>query len=102
MPEQKKLWPLFLSFILLSVISVGYVAYLYDEINVRGYPTTADTIIGIILIVLVFELTRRVYGWVLPIVTGLFVTHLALGQYLPHGPFWHIPFDLKYIVGNLS
>ncbi|HUH39282.1 MAG TPA: TRAP transporter permease [Castellaniella sp.] len=66
-----------------------------------GQMTDADMVIGIITIVLVFEATRRIMGWALPIICGLFLLYGIFGQYLP-GPFEHRGYGLDQIVSTMS
>ncbi len=66
-----------------------------------GQMTDADMVVGTITIILVFEATRRVMGWALPIICGLFLAYGLFGQYLP-GMFVHRGYGLDQIVGTLS
>lgn len=69
---------------LLGMISVGYVAYFYEDIIQRpAMPTTADIVFGIIAIVLLFEATRRTNGWALPILAALFILYAFNGPSMP-------------------
>jgi TRAP transporter 4TM/12TM fusion protein len=63
--------------------------------------TDADMVVGILTIILVFEATRRMMGWALPIICGIFLLYGIFGQYLP-GPFMHRGFGLDQIVSTLS
>lgn len=55
----------------------------YDTMIYRvGNPTTVDIIIGIILMVLVLEGTRRTVGWPLVVITLAFIAYCFLGPYL--------------------
>ncbi|MEO7115689.1 MAG: TRAP transporter permease [Caldimonas sp.] len=66
-----------------------------------GDPTTADLIVGTIVIVLVFEAARRVLGVALPIVCAIFLAYGLFGQYLP-GELAHRPYDYSQIVDQLA
>ena len=72
-----------------------------DLIQRSGSLTTADMIIGIMLIVLVFEAARRVMGLALPIICGLFLAYGLFGEYLP-GELAHRGYGLDQIVNQLS
>jgi len=87
--------------------TLGFVLGLYhwvyeSDLTARaGQMTDADMVVGIITIVLVFEATRRMMGWALPIICGLFLAYGLLGQYMP-GPFMHRGYGFDQIVGTLS
>ncbi|MBV6272682.1 TRAP transporter permease [Alcaligenaceae bacterium CGII-47] len=66
-----------------------------------GQMTDADMVVGIITIVLVFEATRRMMGWALPTICGLFLAYGLFGQYMP-GEFMHRGYGLDQIVGTMS
>ncbi|KQW35052.1 MULTISPECIES: TRAP transporter permease [Pseudomonas] len=90
------------------VLSLGGVATaLYqwvfeaDLIQRSGDLTTADMIIGVILIVLVFEAARRVMGIALPIICGLFLAYGLFGEYLP-GDLAHRGYGVDQIINQLS
>nr|BFE96019.1 hypothetical protein GCM10020185_65550 [Pseudomonas brassicacearum subsp. brassicacearum] len=90
------------------VLSLGSVATaLYqwvfeaDLIQRSGDLTTADMIIGVILIVLVFEAARRVMGIALPIICGLFLAYGLFGEYLP-GDLAHRGYGVDQIINQLS
>jgi len=73
---------------------IGFVISFYhwvfeSDLTARaGEMTDADMVIGIITIVLVFDVTRRMMGWALPIICGLFLLYGLFGEYIP-GPFMH-------------
>jgi len=72
-----------------------------DLIQRSGDLSTTDFVIGILLIVLVFEAARRVMGIALPIICGLFLAYGLLGQYLP-GDLAHRGYGFDQIVNQLS
>ena len=72
-----------------------------DLIQRSGDLTTADLVIGLTLIALVFEAARRVMGPALPIICGLFLAYGVFGQYLP-GELAHRGYGLDQIVNQLS
>ncbi|MEZ5576191.1 MAG: TRAP transporter permease [Candidatus Competibacteraceae bacterium] len=72
-----------------------------DLIQRSGELTTADLVVGLILILLVFEAARRVMGSALPIICGLFLAYGLFGQYLP-GELAHRGYGLDQIVNQLS
>ena len=85
----------------------GFATFFYqwyfeaDLIQRSGDMTTADMVVGLTLIVLVFEAARRVMGIALPIICGLFLAYGLLGEYLP-GDLAHRGYYLDQIVNQLS
>src|SRR5690554_3439507 len=72
-----------------------------DLIQRSGDLTTADMVIGLMLIALVFEAARRVMGIALPIICGLFLAYGLFGNHLP-GDLAHRGYGLDQIVNQLS
>ncbi|HEX5515057.1 MAG TPA: TRAP transporter permease [Gammaproteobacteria bacterium] len=72
-----------------------------DLIQRSGELTTSDMVIGILLVVLVFEAARRVMGIALPIICALFLAYGLFGQYLP-GDLAHRGYGFDQIVNQLS
>ncbi|VXD04664.1 TRAP transporter, 4TM/12TM fusion protein [Pseudomonas sp. 8Z] len=72
-----------------------------DLIQRSGDMTSTDMVVGLVLIVLVFEAARRVMGIALPIICALFLAYGLLGQYLP-GDLMHRGYDIDQIVNQLS
>ncbi|WP_371500923.1 TRAP transporter fused permease subunit [Kitasatospora sp. NBC_00374] len=68
----------------------------------RQLPTTADTVAGAVLLLLILEACRRTTGWVLPAFCGAFLLYAYYGGLLPYE--WslaHGGFDADAIVANL-
>ena len=86
---------------------VGFVASFYhwifeaDLTQRAGELTPADLVVGIVIIVLVFEAARRMMGWALPFICGLFLLYALFGQYLP-GFLAHRGFGFDQVVGTLG
>ncbi len=72
-----------------------------DLVFRAGELTTADMVVGITLIVLVFEAARRIMGFALPLICLMFLAYGLFGQYLP-GVLAHRGYGLDQIVGQLS
>lgn len=72
-----------------------------DLIQRSGDLTTFDFVVGVTLIVLVFEAARRVMGVALPIICGLFLAYGLLGQYLP-GDLAHRGYGLDQLINQLA
>jgi TRAP transporter 4TM/12TM fusion protein len=70
---------------LLSCGNITFVIYyvLYER---AGAATTVDIFLGSILIILVLDMTRRIMGWALPIITLIFIAYGFLGSYI------HLPY----------
>lgn len=66
-----------------------------------GQMTDADMVVGIVTIVLVFEATRRMMGWALPIICGIFLAYGLFGEHLG-GMFVHRGYGLDQIVSTMS
>ncbi len=75
--------------------------YEADLVQRAGDLTTADYVVGIVTIVLVFEAARRVMGIALPIICGVFLAYAVFGQYLP-APLTHRGYGLDQVVGQLG
>lgn len=87
--------------------SLGFLCGLYqwifyaDLIARDGDPTTLDLVVGTLLIVLIFEGTRRLMGAALPLMCGACIVYWAFGQYLP-SPLNHRGYGFDQIVTHLS
>ncbi|MBD8573917.1 TRAP transporter permease [Pseudomonas syringae] len=90
---------------LLSLAGIATALYQWvfeaDLIQRSGDLTTSDMVIGLILIVLVFEAARRVMGIALPIICGLFLAYGLLGEYLP-GDLAHRGYGIDQIINQLA
>jgi TRAP transporter 4TM/12TM fusion protein len=74
----------------------------YTELIQRsGFLTNLDLVVGVVLIVLVFEGARRLMGLPLAIIAGVFLAYCFFGNYLPP-PFIHRGYDFAQIVENFA
>lgn len=74
----------------------------YKDLIIRdGDPTTLDLVVGTILIILIFEGTRRMMGNALPIMCGVCLLYWFFGQYLP-APFTHRGYFYDQVITHLS
>lgn len=86
---------------------IGFVFSFYhwvfeSDLTARaGEMTTEDMVVGIVIIALVFEATRRMMGIALPIICGLFLLYGLYGEFLP-GSFAHRGYGFDQIIGTLS
>jgi TRAP transporter 4TM/12TM fusion protein len=72
-----------------------------DLVQRAGEMTQTDMVVGILLIVLVFEAARRIMGFALPLICLAFLLYGLFGQYLP-GALAHRGYGLDQIVSQLS
>ncbi len=75
--------------------------YEADLVQRAGEMTQTDMVVGILLIVLVFEAARRIMGFALPLICLFFLLYGLFGQYLP-GALAHRGYGLDQIVSQLS
>ncbi|TWD81478.1 TRAP transporter 4TM/12TM fusion protein [Kribbella amoyensis] len=69
----------------------------------RQAPTAMDVLVGAILLVLLLEACRRTTGWVLPVVSLVFIAYAYYGGYLPYQ--WslaHQGFNFDAIVAQFT
>ena len=87
-----------------ALVSVAIIAYLIaggDDFTDRATtPNRWDLILGVALIVLVLEATRRTSGWVMPAVVLGFIAYALLGPHLP-APWTHRGYDMDRLVGHM-
>ena len=95
---SRKLWPLYLIMLSLSIVSIGYMLWNYHNlIASKGWLTQTEVIIGVILVIVFVEATRQSFGKVVPIIAAFFALYVFAGQYLPY-PFWHIKLPFNQVV----
>jgi len=56
--------------------------------NRAGQETGLDLAVGVVGLFVVLEATRRVIGWTLPLLAGIFLVYAGIG---PHLPSWLLP-----------
>ncbi len=62
----------------------GYVFMKADQFALRALTIDrTDTLVGVIGLILVFEATRRVMGWIMPSIAGVFLIYAFVGPYMP-------------------
>lgn len=72
-----------------------------DDLAFRvGNPSTADVLLGGLLIVVLLEATRRSVGWPLPIIAVLFMTYAIFGPSMP-GILMHPGATVSQLVNHL-
>ncbi|MCF8083616.1 MAG: TRAP transporter permease [Deltaproteobacteria bacterium] len=82
---------------LLSCGNIAFVIYyvLYER---GGAATDMDIVLGFILIILVLDMTRRIMGWALPIITLIFIAYGFLGSYIKLPYISHAGMDLHRFI----
>lgn len=86
-----------------AAFTLGLYHWVFEtELILRaGEPSTADLVVGSLIVILVFDACRRVMGWALPIMCGLFLAYGLFGQYLPAG-MSHRGYGFDQVVSQLS
>ncbi len=97
-----KVHPIDVILMLMSLISMGYVIFFFDDIIHRAgvFPEGYDVLIGIFAIVTVLELTRRTVGNALTILVLVFIVYCFIGPYLP-GILYHRGYSFERVVSFL-
>ena len=73
----------------------------YEQLILRaGDPNTADIVVGVIVVLLVFEAGRRMMGPILPIICAIFLAYGLFGQFLP-SPLNTRGYDFSQIVDQM-
>ena len=72
-----------------------------DIIRRTGFMTPLDLVVGGTTIVLVFEAARRLMGWPLAIISGIFLAYCFFGQYLP-SPLIHRGYSVEQIIEHFG
>jgi TRAP transporter 4TM/12TM fusion protein len=89
----------------MAVLSLGVSAYVFFNVQhleeVVGFPEPMDVWVGVVIIVLVIEATRRGWGLVLPVVALVFIAYFLWGH-LIDGPLHHKEFKFEFVVSYLS
>jgi TRAP transporter 4TM/12TM fusion protein len=75
--------------------------FYYDLLDRAGDLTSADFVVGIVVIAVLLILVWRVMGPALPIVAGLFLAYCLLGNYLP-APFDHRGYTPEQVIEHMS
>jgi TRAP transporter 4TM/12TM fusion protein len=103
-PKKPGSLPLLVVDLILAALGFSFAIYIYVDywnfIFRVGDPSNWDLFFGIVSIVLIFELTRRVVGWSLLIIAFAFMAYCFFGEFLP-APFSHRGYDLERIATTL-
>jgi TRAP transporter 4TM/12TM fusion protein len=72
-----------------------------DIIRRTGFMTPLDLSVGAVAVVLVFEAARRLMGWPLAVISGIFLGYCFFGQYLP-APLIHRGYSIEQIIEHFG
>jgi TRAP transporter 4TM/12TM fusion protein len=85
----------------LSIAATANISYRFYELaSSGGRYIPSDIYFGILLILLVMEAARRTMGYILPVMSIIFIIYGYLGQWVP-GPLMHSGFSTNRIVQHL-
>jgi TRAP transporter 4TM/12TM fusion protein len=86
---------------LLSIVPIVYMLVDFDQFIYRSViPDFWDKFLGIILILLILEATRRTTGLIMPGIVLGFLVYSFIGPMLP-SPWTHRGYDIDRIVGHM-
>jgi TRAP transporter 4TM/12TM fusion protein len=90
------------SLVALALLCAFYIGFSIEHLEeVIGFPEPIDIAIGVILIFLVLEATRKAWGMVLPLIASIFILYFLWGHLIP-GPLHHRAFAFGYIISFLD
>ncbi len=100
--KRQSLWLLTLALLGGSIFVISYFLIRFDYLErIVGFPAPVDIIVGILLVIVVIEATRRAWGPVLPIIAVLFIGYFFLGHFLPE-PFYHYYIVPEFVVAAMG
>jgi TRAP transporter 4TM/12TM fusion protein len=89
---------------LVPVVAAAYIAWDYERIvwriRLSDPVLTADWVIGIAVLVTIFEMTRRVAGWTLPILAAVLFVYTLYGPIFP-GTLYHPGVPMKDVMDHI-
>ena len=86
---------------LIMLYSCLFIVIEYDNIMAReGELTTHEIALGVLVLPLVLEASRRSIGWALPLVSVVCVAYAYFGPYLPFG-LGHRGYDIERLASHL-
>lgn len=85
-----------------GLLAGGYLFSQYEQMSFRaGSPSTWDVVIGVALIILVLEASRRVLGWSMVVVAAVFLGYAFIGDTLPM-VIRHTGYSFERIVSEIA
>lgn len=92
------------SLALVSILPGLYGIFMYEEITMRIIQvdpvTTAQLVLGSILLFILLEATRRIVGWPLAIIAGFFAGYMYFGHLMP-GILKGLSFTLPEVIEEI-
>jgi len=87
--------------IVLTIVSVAYVALNAATIAYQGGIAQGNQLVlAVIALILILEATRRVIGWILPVLVFVMIGYAVLGAWIP-GQWGHAGFGIRDVLGFL-
>ncbi|MFO7996800.1 MAG: TRAP transporter fused permease subunit [Dehalococcoidia bacterium] len=87
---------------LLSVVIMSYMYVNYDGLALRlFFNTPLDLAMGVVLIILAIDATRRAWGWVVPAMIIIALVYPFIGSNLPE-PFKCSTYTWQRVISNLA
>ena len=87
--------------LIVGAAGCAYYAIYYEDLAMRmNSLTTLDKVMGILLILIILDATRRTLGASMAIVTLVFLVYMFLGHYLP-GALGHSKYSLGRMVSHM-
>jgi len=88
--------------ILITLVPVTYNFLVFEELTGRAgvFPTQADVVVGLLLVIATLEASRRATGWSLPILSLAFAIYPFIGPWLP-GLLTHRGFKFSTVISFL-
>ena len=100
--KSKKDKALSIILIIGSIITTGYIFINFMRLTEKiGLITNMDTVIGVMLIIVVLEATRRTFGIPLPILVVVSIFYAKYGELFP-GFFNHAGYDWPRLIASLT
>ena len=100
--QSKRLWPLTVLLLVVAVGSILYARFNIDAWQFRlTFATVPDMIVCVCLLVLVLEVSRRSFGWVLPLFAVAFIIYGFIGYLLPE-PLRAHQYSFPHMLAHLT
>lgn len=97
---RDRVWLVDVVLILISSAALVYLITHVEDVKTRATrPHEIELWLGVGLIACILEATRRTTGWVLPLITVVFLAYAYLGPYMPE-PLDHRGYSVSRIVGQ--
>lgn len=99
--DKTKVQPFDWVLLALSTLVWGYIFFNVKAITLKGgQMSTQDMVLGVLAVLITLEVTRRVVGPELPIVSSVFLLYAYFGPYMP-GILAHRGFGITRIVSHM-